>query len=30
MQQIEVQVAAPKGQFKRTLKRPARRVALTR
>jgi hypothetical protein len=25
-----VQVAAPKGQFKRTLKRPARRVALTR
>jgi hypothetical protein len=30
MKQIEVQVATPKGQLKRTLKRPARRVALTR
>lgn len=30
MQQIDVQVAAPTGQQKRTLKRPARRVALTR
>lgn len=30
VRQIEVQVAAPAGQFKRTLKRPARRVLLTR
>ena len=30
MQQIEVQVATPKGQLKRTLKRPARRIVLTR
>lgn len=30
MQRIEVQVAAPQGQFKRTLRRPTRRVALTR
>ena len=30
MQRIDVQVATPKGQFKRTLNRPARRVALAR
>ena len=30
MKRIEVQVATPKGQLKRTLSRPARRVALTR
>jgi hypothetical protein len=30
MKQIDVQAATPKGQLKRTLKRPARRVALTR
>jgi hypothetical protein len=30
MEQIEVQAATPKGQLKRTLKRPARRVALAR
>ena len=30
MRQIDVQVATPKGQLKRTLKRPARRVVLTR
>lgn len=30
MRQIEVQAATPKGQLKRTLKRPARRVVLTR
>ena len=30
MKQIEVQAATPKGQLKRTLKRPARRVALIR
>lgn len=30
MKRIEVQVAAPKGQFKRTLSAPARRVALVR
>jgi hypothetical protein len=30
MQQIEIQVAAPKGQFKRDLKRPATRIMLTR
>jgi len=30
MKQIDVQVATPKGQFKRTLKRPARRIALIR
>jgi len=30
MKQIEVQAATPKGQLKRTLKRPARRVALSR
>jgi hypothetical protein len=30
MKRIDVQVATPKGQFKRTLKRPARRISLTR
>lgn len=30
MKRIEVQAATPKGQLKRTLKRPARRVALLR
>ena len=30
LQRIDVQVAAPKGQFKRSLKRPARRITLTR
>lgn len=30
MKRIEVQVATPKGQLKHTLKRPARRVTLTR
>ena len=29
MQRLEVQVAAPKGQFKRDLKRPANRIVLT-
>ena len=30
MQQIEVQVATPRGQFKRDLKRPAYRILLTK
>lgn len=30
MQRLEVQVAGPKGQFKRDLKRPATRIVLTR
>lgn len=30
LQRLEVQVAAPKGQFKRDLKRPATRIVLTR
>ena len=30
MQRLEVQVAAPKGQFKRDLKRPAARIVLTK
>ena len=30
MQRIESQIAAPQGQFKRTLVRPARRLALTK
>ena len=30
LQRIDVQVAGPRGQFKRTLTRPERRVALTR
>ena len=30
LQRLEVQVAAPKGQFKRDLKRPATRIVLTK
>lgn len=30
LQRIDMQVAAPKGQFKRTLTRPAKRIALAR
>ena len=30
MQRIDVQIAAPQGQFKRTLRRPASRITLTR
>ena len=30
MQRLEVQVAAPRGQFKRDLKRPAARIVLTK
>jgi len=30
MQRLDVQVATPKGQFKRELKRPANRIALTK
>jgi len=30
LQRLEVQVAAPKGQFKRDLKRPAARIVLTK
>jgi len=30
MQRIEVQIAAPQGQFKRTLQRPASRIVLSR
>lgn len=30
MQRIEVQLATPRGQFKRTLQRPAKRIALSR
>ena len=30
LQRLEVQVAAPRGQFKRDLKRPANRIALTK
>jgi hypothetical protein len=30
MQRIEVQVAAPRGQFKRDLRRPARRISLAK
>jgi hypothetical protein len=30
LQRLEVQVATPRGQFKRDLKRPAKRIALTK